>query len=341
MFSRSVKAQNRPASVRPDSVDLYVQLDIYHDHLTAKTGCWSKQIAPCVQNARILYDSVRKESLYVANPFRLIKDVVICSSNNEDDDDYQSLEDGRSRRYFLRDGVFAHMFSVPIENVYAPITFTTYPTDCDNVGSFRMCQLRVCSFGSEMIELLICVVGGKNFSDYSKVTIQQYKDDISNFMLLCERTISELSDWVKSGAKRREYVILMMKDHCAPLEAFDPVTFNARNGKRWHLAGLDDSAIECDSVAGWFDLYGWYSHSKNIAVYMTKFDYDDHSPCMYDIRTSYAQVPISIERQELRSYYIDRPWRGDLKYRKHDGTVVTEYAMEQRRNDISGSSGNR
>ncbi|UPT53709.1 MAG: hypothetical protein 3 [Bactrocera dorsalis orbivirus isolate Zc] len=342
VFSRSVKAQNRPASVRPDSVDLYVQLDIYHDHLTSDVGCWTKQVAPCTQNTRILYDSLRAEELYVANPFRLIRDVVICSSNNEDDDDYQSLEDGRSRRYFLRNGTFAHMFSIPIESAYVPLTFVTFPTKSKFVGSFRSCYLRLCSYGNEMIEILICIVGGKNLSDYKQVSINDYKDDISNFMLLCERTISELNDWVKKGSRKREYVILMMKDHCAPIEAFDPAQFNIKYGKRWNFSGLDDSAIECDAVAGWFDLYGWYTPSKKIRVYMTKFDYDDHSrPCMYDVITPYTHAPSSLEREHLRSYYIERPWRGDVKYRQHDGTVINEYSMEQIRSSRKIQSGNR
>nr|WPV74301.1 MAG: VP3 protein [Drosophila Glencorse burn reovirus] len=318
---RSVKASNRPASIRPDSVDMYVQLDIYHDHLTAETGTWTKQVARCKQNVKIIAERNDDTAIWVANPFKIIRDIVLCDTDGMEDDDYQSLEDGRSRRYFIRSAVFAHMISVPIESSFIPMTFCAYRTSV-NTGNFRVMQLRTLCKGVNIIELIICCVGGKNLADYGKVTIEQYKNDLASFMGLAERSIVDLNAWVKHTPKTRAYVILLMKDHCAPIEAHDPQKFFMSNTRKWHIPPITSSAVEAASNAGWWDIYGWYSNVKEIKVDMTLLDWDDHSPCIYDIRTPYQMSNISSERESAREYYIDRPWKETVKGRKHSGETV-------------------
>nr|APG79147.1 hypothetical protein 3 [Hubei odonate virus 15] len=318
---RSVKAANRPASIRPDSISIYVQLDIYHDHLTADAGKWTKQVSACKQNVTLLPERLVNDGLYVANPFRFIKDVVICEVNNEDDDDYQSLEDGRSRRYFYRTAIFAHMYSVPIEECYLPVTFSRYACT-KNTGNFCINQLRFYRKGPKMIELMVSCVGGKNLPKYSEVTVDEYKKDLAAFDSLSDRVVLSLKQWCSLRAQNRYYIVLLMKDHCAPLEAHDPRKYLLERGRKWHLPSLESSAVEASATAGWWDIYGWQSNIENLSVDMIMYDWDDHTPCMFDISLPFKEVDALTARKLSREYYIDKPWKEMVTVRKHDGKKV-------------------
>lgn len=318
---RSVKAKNRPSSVRPDSVNLYVQLDVFADHLISEKGVWTTQVAPCTPNVALLTEKGEDVKLKVANPFKIIHDVVICKVNNEDDDDYQSLEDGRSRRYFLTTCVFAHMVSVPIEESFLPITFTKH--HCTRyTGNFRINQLRFYADRNSYVEVMVSCIGGKNLSDYSLVSVDAYTSDLRNFMALANRSVVELASWAKRGTIPRKFIVLLMKDHCAPLEAHDPRRFQAENARKWHIPSLEASAIEASATAGWWDIFGWHSDIPDISVVPVMYDWDDHVPCMFDIHFPYQEIGIGPARERAREYYIDRPWRETVTVRKHDGTKV-------------------
>lgn len=83
--------------------------------------------------------------------------IVICNVGNQDDDDYQNLEDGRSRRYFMRTALFANMFSVPIEESFMPITSSKHSCTT-NTGNFRVMQMRHMPKGAEGVEIIVCYV---------------------------------------------------------------------------------------------------------------------------------------------------------------------------------------
>lgn len=68
--------------------------------------------------------TLSRDKVRVANPFKTVYDVVWCTVNNEIDSDHHRLEDGRSRRHFVRTGSFWSMVFIPILQPYIRISFS-------------------------------------------------------------------------------------------------------------------------------------------------------------------------------------------------------------------------
>lgn len=176
----------------------------------------------CETNVQ-LSGAIKTTPLRVANPFTEVYDSVWCAHNREVDNDHHSLEDGRSRRYFVASGKFWTMVSIPILKSYVPITFSRLRKR-DEFGLSQLQMIRAFRSNGEIIEIMITVVFGKNMCDYKTYSADDYKKIISKVMFMSDRAVSLSKNW-KGSDNMKEWLVIIAKDHSARVDAIDVDSF--------------------------------------------------------------------------------------------------------------------
>lgn len=321
IYARSVLGSNLPAGVRPDNADLYLQLDVHRSHLLDEGGLWHGQHYSCETNVNI-NGALGVAVVRVANPFKGVYDSVWSTQNNEIDSDVQSLEDGRSRRYFVELGNFWSMISSPIVDTHIPIQFSrlsTHPDFCLGM----MHTVRIAKKCDIPIEIMITIIFGKNVGDYARYTREDYTNSIRQLMTAADRAAFNCGDW-KGNSNEREWLLLIVKDHSSRADSLDVDSFLARFGRKWNMPPKNLTFSDPTRQAGWLDIYGWRSSTTQIRVDTLVHDFDDHSPVMFTIQTPYGRVKPSEEKALLSKYFIRNKWTQSPSYTMHDGRVLSE-----------------
>lgn len=337
LYVRSVLASNTASSVRPSNCDCYVQLDIWKEDLFKKET-WPDTIRLMKKN--VLFDSMGEvgTDVYAAVPFKGIFDSFVCLENLEVSKSTFSLEDGRSRRYFVDTGYYASMISLETSLLHIPIAIERLNSD-DRFGIFRFDLRRLVKVGSMYYEMQVTFLGGKFHANYVDIKVAEYTDAIRHFMLIAEVIRNESKETGKR-AKGDEYgsfqIVLLGLDHSAKIDAFDVDSFLNRYGKIWNMPPKDSMFSDPISQSGWLGIHGWVSNDVRLNVDIVMHDYDDHSPAMYYLRGPIYEVSPVLERKYLAKYFLNKKINLSTKYMKHDGTKMseTEYQIWRRTNAI-------
>lgn len=328
VYVRSTLGNNLPSSVRPDGMDIFLQLDIHKSHLTGTEALWANQSVDCSPNCAVtgLYPSTA--NVRILNPYKGVYDSYWSTTNNEIDSDLHSLEDGRSRRYFVEGGDYWHMVSLPITQSTLPLLLHRFSSN-DNFSICSFQQLRLFRRGEERVEFLTTIIFGKNTPDYEKISCESFTNDIKQFMLQAEDAVAVSKNWASKSKNGRSWVVILAKDHSAPIDAFDVDSFYSKHSRNWKMPGRDDLFSDPGSQSGWLDIYGWRSSEPSINVDISMGDYDDHSPCQFSISLPFFTVPLSEQSKWSKSFYVQGKWGINRKYKTHDGSLITELEYQQ------------
>lgn len=321
VYVRRVLGSSLPAAIWPDGVDIYLQLDVHEGHVLFDKSLWFAQTVECESNV-IINGASKSTALRVANPFKGVYDAVWCTKNGEVDNDHHSLEDGRSRRYFVSSGKFWAMVSLPILKSYLPVSFSRLGKR-DEFGLCRMQMIRAFRSNQKIVELLITIVFGKNICDYAIYSVDDYKKSISEVMFMSDRAVSSSRNW-KGSDYLKEWLVVIAKDHSARIDAIDVDSFLSKYGRDWRMPLKSESYSDPIRMAGCLDITGWKSSIDNLRYDIMLQGYDDHSPSLLTFILPFDELLDGGEQRLLKKYYIKSKWSTESSYLTHDGRTTTE-----------------
>lgn len=311
VYVRSAHAESLPGTVRPSGANLYFQIDNWHD-----LGPLLHQSEQSITNIQFPIDIAFLSSVRVVNTFKTINDVVTTTSNNERKSDLPCLEDGRSRRYLLGLGNFYQIISVPTTECHLPIAFASFSSDV-NLTTGAVFQMRFFRAGNSFVELLVAFIGGKNLHDDSKVSIADYRNDVTIFMNTLSSIKAELERWKREASIRtREFVMLYYKDHASPAESFDYIAFHNYYAQKFNLIQRTERSFM--RGRGWQDIVGSLSSSKSFSISTALHGYDDHQPALFKVSTYYSAVTPELDYSFSREYRINKDNAISVAYRSHN-----------------------
>lgn len=321
VYLRSVLGSNRPSGVRPDSVNLYLQLDNYKDSFEDKKRKDKYVKAKC--NVTLNSFSSSDDIIYVSAPYKGVYDSYVSTENHEDAKS-ASVEDGRSRRYFISLDSNFPMISVDILQSHLPIKISRINQKFD-FGTFLVETVRFYEFNKNIFEVRYLFLGGKNTPDYVKYSITDFTTSISEYMHAAENIYNQMVKNFHSLTACKTFVLMLGYDHSAKIDSIDIDSFLERFGLKWSMP--PKSALFSDPISqtGFLGIHGIRTPMRELKVDILMHDYDDHSPSLYTITNKFFfPISPSVERRMSANYYIDRKMSLGNTYARHDGSKMTE-----------------
>lgn len=268
-------------------------------------------------NTKFSFDKSPLIDTLLINTSNGIFEGYIQEENHEIMDGYETLEDGRSRRYIVRSGpLHGTMITHDIKDSGMPIKFG-YISDKNGLVINRTSYMNSVEYSGGIMDIAFTILHGRNpswipFNAKPGASLKMYSDSIESYFKYAKIVVSEMKKW-KGDDALRSYVVILCKDHRLRAPHFDYLEAYRRFGSLWNMPKPKAAISDVTSDPQWWETLG-FQVSKEVQGDVCVLHYDDHCPAIFSFRVKGREVMPSVLRRRNKSYFIREKWSPNLSF---------------------------